>query len=119
MAKEPLAFRVEYAILEAVFWDRSKATHQDSWGGWQLSVRKREPDSNDADLRSAFKRLWRRGLLLLTNPDLDPPEYSGDPADDNRFFHIGRFNATSTDEGRAHWDRIELEKPNVPIGFRS
>jgi len=121
MVKGPLADRLEYAILEMVFWNRSEARHQDHWGDWHTAVRKLVPEFTDADLKSAFKRLWKGGVLRLTKPDSQRYhafEYSGDEAHDEAFFLIGPFNASITDEGRSYWDGIRVDKPRGTIGFR-
>jgi hypothetical protein len=109
VAKTPLSERLERAILEIVCWNPSDATHQDSWSGWTNSIRRRVPEFTDADLRSAFRRLWKSRTLRLTKLDSQrghPEDYSGIEADDNRFFFSGWFNGTITDEGRSEWDRL-------------
>lgn len=121
MVKGPLADRLEYAILEIVFWNPSEATHQDHWSDWQTAVRKVVPEFRDAaDLKSAFKRLWNWGLLRLTKPDklrCHAYEYSGNEGDDEWFFFPGPFNASITDEGRSYWDGIRVDRPAGTIGF--
>ena len=93
MVKGPLSDRLEYAVLEIVILNPSEATHQDHWGGWELSVRSRVPAFATGDLLSAFRRLWRKGVLRLSKPDLlqrNAEEYSGDETDDDRFFFVTR-----------------------------
>ncbi len=118
MVGPPLSERLEYAILKIVYRDPSDAKHQDSWGTWEASVRVDVPVFATADLLSAFKRLWKRGVIRLTKPDFQryhALEYSGRESDDNEFFYRGPFNATITDEGRSHWDRSEEPKTTVFI----
>jgi hypothetical protein len=113
MADRPLSERLEYAILQIVCRDRSDAKHQNSWGGWASSVRTTVPELSNADLLSAFKRLWKEGVIRLTKPNFQryhAYEYSGQESDDNEFFYRGSFNAAITDEGRSHWDRSEEPK---------
>jgi hypothetical protein len=99
----PLPDRLEYAILEIVM-ASADSTHQDSWGNWQNSVSPLVPDWVSSDLKSAFKRLWKDGLLsLLKYVEGRRAEYSGNEQDDDAFFLIGPFIATITDEGRRHW----------------
>lgn len=121
MVKGPLADRLEYAILETVvrvFGGR----HQESWGGWQSQISAHGIDISEFtydDLLSAFKRLRNRGVLRLTKPDSQryhAHEYSGNEADDDKFFFKDPFNAVVTDEGRSYWDSIR-EEPKRPIGF--
>jgi hypothetical protein len=108
MVEAPLFERLEYAILEIVCWNPSEATHQDHWGGWRTSIQGRVPEFADADLLAAFRRLWKRGVLRLTKPDLQrrhAHDYSGKEANDEAFFFPDSFNATITDEGRIAWTR--------------
>src|SRR3989442_3640 len=100
MADAPLSERLEYAILEIGWLNPSRATHQDHWGGWSNSVQRRVPEFSDADLLAAFRRLAKRGVLRLTKPDSQrrhAHDYSGNEADDDRFFFVGPYNATITD----------------------
>jgi hypothetical protein len=118
MPQYSLSERLEYAILQIVCRDRSDAKHQDSWGGWATFVRASVTEFAGADLLSAFKRLWKRGVIRLTKPDFQryhASEYSGSESDDDEFFYRGPFNATITDEGRSHWDRSEEPKTAVFI----
>lgn len=118
MAEAPLSERLEYAILEMVYWNPSDARHQDDWGAWAATVRRSVPDFVDADLLAAFRRLWKQGILRLTKPDAlryHASEYSDKQGDDNAFFFTGPFNASVTDEGRSHWDRIEAPRATVFI----
>ncbi len=120
MVKGPLSDRLEYAVLEIVMADPSEATHQDDWGDWGVSVRSRVPEFTTGDLKSAFKRLWRKGVLRLSKPDLlrrNAEEYSGDETDDDRFFFVGPFNASITDEGRSHWDALRVAASGRSIGY--
>jgi len=118
MVEAPLSERLEHAILEIVCRNRSEATHQDNWGGWRTSVQLRVPEFVDAELISAFRRLWKRGVLRLTKPDsarYDAHEYTGRESEDGLFFMAGPFNASITDEGRSHWDKAETPKTTVFI----
>lgn len=121
MIKGSLADRLEYAILETIaeFMDGHQ---QDYWGGWEAQVRARginQSELTQQDLLSAFKRLWKQGLLRLTKPNSqrrEAHEYSGNAASDGSLFFTGTFNADITDEGRRYWDSIR-EEPRPPIGF--
>jgi hypothetical protein len=121
MIKGPLADRLEYAILETIV-KIMEGRQQDSWGGWTAQVTSRgvgQSEFTQQDLLSAFKRLWKQGLLRLTKPDSqrrEANEYSANAADDGNFFFTSTFNADITDEGRRYWDSIR-EEPRRPIGF--
>jgi hypothetical protein len=118
MAERSLSDRLERAILQIVCRDRSDAKHQGSWGEWASSVKTSVPAFASADLLSAFKRLWKQSVIRLTKPDhqrYHAQEYSGNELYDDEFFYRGAFNATITDEGRAHWDRSEETKATVFI----
>ena len=120
MAEDRLFDRLAYAVLEIVMWDPAEAVHQDHWGAWASAVRNRVPTSSTQDLLSTFKLLAKHKILRLTKPNqqrLHAEEYSGDEADDERFFFKGPFNASITDEGRAHWDAIRAPASKRTIGF--
>jgi len=121
MVKGTLAERIEYAILQIVMgWQGTARTHQDSWGGWENSVREHVPDVTQPDLKSAFKRLSRRDLVKLFKPDSqrrNAHEYSGNDADDTGFFFTGPFNVDITDDGVSYWDSISMGSTGNPIGF--
>ena len=118
MMKGPLAVRLEYAIVENIM--VKNGTHQASWGVWMNSVSKLVPDLADpADLKAAFRRLWRGGIVLLSKPDerrYHGFDYSDNESDD-AFFSIGGFNVTITDDGRKYWDGIKVESHSGTIGF--
>jgi hypothetical protein len=114
LAETPLSDRLEYAILEIVCRNPSEARHQDYWGAWAAAVRDTVPAFVDADLRAAFKRLGKRGVLRLTKPDsqlYNATEYSSNETEDARFFHDGPFNASITDEGRSRIDLTVIRHP--------
>jgi hypothetical protein len=126
MIKGPLSDRLEYAIFDTVS-RASTADHQNDWSGWEASVKLLVPDySQPPDLLAAFKRLWNGGVLRLTKPD-NPTrqrhalDYSGDPADDEKFFFDPSFgfNAVLTDAGRSYWDGVRGEKKSTAVGFPS
>jgi hypothetical protein len=119
MVKGPLADRLQYAILQIVT-TYSDDSHQESWGAWRNDVTRRVPDlAKDADLKAAFKRLWKADYMRLSKAhdgQYHGLDYSGNEQDDDDFFFIGSFNATITDDGRSYWDGIRVEQSS-PIGF--
>ncbi len=116
MSDAALSDRLEYAILEIVFWNPSKANHQDYWGDWCQSIRKFVPDFTDADLLDAFKRLWKQNVVRLTKVGSHhADEYSGNESDDNWFFFRDPFRASITPEGRKHWNNLLPPKTSVFI----
>ena len=79
---------LEYAILELVFLDRSRADRQESFPVWASDVRRSVPQFENSELLSAFKRLRNDGIIRLTKPDFQrrhAMEYS-DSIDDDVFF---------------------------------
>lgn len=112
---KPLSDKLEYAILDFVM-RFTDGTHQESWDSWQNEAHRAVPESFDmADLKAAFKRLWKEGVLRLSKPDHQRRhafEYSGKESDDEAFLFIGPFNATITDEGRRYWDRAQFRRRN-------
>jgi len=117
MVEAPLSDRLEYAILRIVYRNPSDARHQNSWGGWGSEVKTDVLEFTGADLLSAFKRLWKKGVIRLTKPDSQryhAQDYSGSESDDHSFFFMGDFNVSITDEGRSHWDRLAVSKTATP-----
>lgn len=112
MVKGPLADRLEYGILEIVMGYRD-GTHQASWVVWLNSVGKLVPDFiHDVDLKAAFKRLWKGGIVRLSKAAegrYHGFDYSGNESADEAFFFITEFNVTITDDGRRYWDGIKTE----------
>jgi len=105
LARHTLSGALEFAILEAIGVVPERC-RQNTFCGWHLLVRDRIPEpAEDKDLLFAFKRLWKREILRLTKPGSN--EYSGDPADDHRFFFIGPFNAEITPDGWAYWESLK------------
>ncbi|HXS94141.1 MAG TPA: hypothetical protein VN736_06010 [Candidatus Limnocylindrales bacterium] len=109
MVKGPLPDRLEFAILQIVM-SFGGGKHQASWGEWGNSVRRLVHDlTDDAELKAAFKRLWKRGTLQLWKYSGGQPwDYSGSEEDDEGFFFIGPFGATITEEGRSHWGKLNV-----------
>src|ERR1022692_5266685 len=88
MVKSPLLDKLEYAILERIMGNRD-GPHQASWPEWMNSAVNQVPDlAHDADLKAAFKRLWKDGIVRLSKvADGRPSDYSGmDECDDLFFF---------------------------------
>jgi hypothetical protein len=120
---DPLAENVEYELLKTVSASHLGPGHlvgrQFPWGQWILSVKAREPECTQADLLSAFKRLWLRGILRLTKPDQPPryegTKYSGRERDDDMFFFTGDFNAVLTDDGQSYWSNIRGIDWHLPL----
>ena len=109
MGKGPLGSRLEYGILEIIT-SHKDGTYQASWSEWLTSMGKLVPDFiHDADLKAAFKRLWKSGMVRLSKPTegrYHGFDYSGSESADEAFFFIAEFNVTITDDGRRHWDGI-------------
>jgi hypothetical protein len=112
MVKGPLAYRLEYGILEIIM-SHKDGTHQASWGEWLNSVGKLVPDLvHDADLKAAFKRLWKGGIVRLSKAAegrYHGFDYSGNEGADEAFFFITEFNVTITADGGRFWDFIKTE----------
>ena len=112
MVKGPLADRIEYGILEIIMGHKD-GTHQATWSEWLNSVGKLVPDLvHDADLKAAFKHLWKGGIVRLSKAAAGRYhgfDYSGNESADEAFFFIAEFNVTITDDGRKYWDRIKRE----------
>ena len=112
MVKGPLADRLECAILEIIMGYRD-GTHQASWGVWLNSVGRLVPDLlHDADLKAAFKRLWKGRIVRLSKAAKGRYhgfDYSGNESADEAFFFIAEFNVTITDDGRRYRDGIKMK----------
>ena len=112
MVKGPLADRLECAILEIIMGYRD-GTYQASWGVWLNSVGRLVPDLlHDADLKAAFKRLWKGRIVRLSKAAKGRYhgfDYSGNESADEAFFFIAEFNVTITDDGRRYWDGIKMK----------
>jgi hypothetical protein len=119
MIDGPLAYRLEYAILEIIM-GQDRGTRQASWGVWIQSVLRLVPElRHDADLLAAFKRLRGTGRVRLSKADdlrYHGSDYSENESDDEAFFLTATFNATITADGREYWDVIQV-KARTPIGF--
>lgn len=104
VSKRTLSSKLEYSILENIA-AMSERRLQNSIGGWFNRVRERIPESVDYnDLLFALKRLWKWGYLRLTK--LEGSEYSGNSADDSRFFFSGDFIVEVTPEGWSYWESL-------------
>jgi len=95
---------LDHAILRIVFHRPSEPTYQGSSGDWLRLVQRDVPEADFIDLKLAFTRLRNNRKVHLINDDGIP--YSGNEADDERFFYTGRFTASATDEGRSYWNRL-------------
>ena len=110
MAKDLLADRIDHAIV-AITMAHKNGTHQASWSTWMRSVGNVVPALvHDADLKVAFKRLWKEGIVRLsktTQGRYHGFDYSGNDGADEAFFFIAAFNVTITEVGRGYWDEIK------------
>jgi hypothetical protein len=116
-AKEPLANRLENAILQIVMQPYGNdGTHPSRWGDWMNDVRQFVPEVTQDNLKAAFKRLWRQKIVHLTKAGLHY-KWSDDENEDVEFFFREPFRVSITEDGRKYWDIIRLGTTGNPIGF--
>ena len=104
LIRRTLSTRLEYAIFDYIG-VMSQRRVQNTIGGWFNCIRDRVPELADqTDLLFALRRLCNKGFLRLKT--LAGMDYSGNSADDSRFF--GReFIVEATPEGWSYWESIK------------